>query len=194
MDRIGALSLAESGLMLRLLGPPEVVCAGRLLALPRRQVRALLYRLAVAQGPVPRDRLCFLFWPDRPDAEARRALARVLALLRRDLPDPGVLVADAEQVGPRPGMVWSDIEVFGRFTATAEAPRREELLQQAVDLYRGPLLDGFALADAAEFEEWLAGERGRWERRYLEALAALIELRTARGDHAAAIATAERYL
>ena len=36
--------------------------------------------------------------------------------------------------------------------------RRDEALQLAVDLYRGPFLDGFALPDSPEFEDWSAGD------------------------------------
>src|SRR3712207_7950848 len=42
-------------------------------------------------------------------------------------------------------------------------------LQATVALYRGPFADGFVLADAPVFDEWLAGERAAWERRYLQA-------------------------
>ena len=40
----------------------------------------------------------------------------------------------------------------------------------AVGVYGGPLLDGFHVDDAAEFERWLDGERTRLAREYVEAL------------------------
>jgi DNA-binding SARP family transcriptional activator len=51
---------AECRLHITLLGPPQLVADGQPLPLPRRQLRALLYRLAVALRPVPREQLCFL--------------------------------------------------------------------------------------------------------------------------------------
>ncbi len=59
-------SRASTDLGVYLLGPPRVEWAGDPWDIPRRQVRALLYRLAVQPDPVPRERLCFLFWPDVP--------------------------------------------------------------------------------------------------------------------------------
>ena len=69
-----------------LLGPPQVRWAGQPVVLPRRQLRALLYRLATSPQPVPRDQLSFLFWPDIPEAAARRKLIVLLNHLRSALP------------------------------------------------------------------------------------------------------------
>ena len=69
-----------------------------------------------------------------------------------------------------------------------------EALQRAVDLYRGPFLAGFSLPASPEFEAWVNQERYAAERRYLEALAALMDRRAASGEYASAIACARRYL
>lgn len=69
-----------------------------------------------------------------------------------------------------------------------------EALQRAVDLYRGPFLAGFSLPASPEFEAWVTQERYAAERRYLEALAALMDRRAASGEYASAIACARRYL
>jgi DNA-binding SARP family transcriptional activator len=63
-----------------MLGPPAVACGGRPAAVPRRQVRALLHRLVTDLKPVRREQLGFLFWPDIPDAVARRNWSRARAL------------------------------------------------------------------------------------------------------------------
>src|SRR3712207_2857373 len=67
-------------------------------------------------------------------------------------------------------------------------------LQATVALYRGPFADGFVLADAPVFDEWLAGERAAWERRYLQALAALGEHAASAGAYDIAIDSAQRFL
>src|SRR5262249_45497904 len=77
---------------------------------------------------------------------------------------------------------------------TAEPRRRAVALQQAVDLARGSFMEGFTLPSSPEFEEWAVQERQSWERRVLEALAALVEHHAARGAYGAAIAAAQRYL
>jgi predicted ATPase/DNA-binding SARP family transcriptional activator len=184
---------SDAGLRIRVLGPPAVVWAGQTLPIARRQARALLYRLAAQAAPVPRERLCYLFWPDDPEASARRSLAHLLTHLRRALPAPDILLTSNDQIGLDFRRVWSDAVDFARLAVTADS-NRGAALDQAVHLVRGPFLDGFSLPDRPEFEDWSAQERQVWERRHLELLTTLIEERTARGDLAAAIAYAQRCL
>jgi DNA-binding SARP family transcriptional activator len=207
--------LIAADLRIYLLGPPRVEWAGRPLVIPRRQARALLYRLAVRVEPAPREHLCFLFWPDVPESTARRNLSHLLTHLRHALPDPDLLLITEDRVGLDPRRVWSDAVAFERLGAAfiplpptpsplsqgwergegAKGVRGEsEGPQQAVDLYRGPFLAGFSLPNSPEFEAWAAQERYAWERLYLEALAALIEDRRGKEEYEAAIAYAQRYL
>lgn len=176
-----------------LLGAPEITWAGQPLSLPRRQTRALLYRLAADPQPAPRAQLCFLFWPDIADGTARRNLTRLLVLLRQALPRPAFLQTEDEVVSLDHTHLWSDTGEFARLAATARTARRQALAQ-AVELGRGPFLDGFALPDCPEFEAWIDTERRTWERRLFDALAALIEAHSAAHDYTAAIAAAHRYL
>jgi len=203
---------AEAELQVYLLGPPRVEWAGRALAIPRRQARALLYRLAAQLEPVPREHLCFLFWPDTPESTARRNLSRLLTHLRRALPAPEVLVTLSDHVGLDPYRIWSDTVAFEERATARGTPTMvgvpgatarvaptvmgatTEGAPTAVDLYRGPFLAGFSVPEAPEFETWATLERQRWEHVYLETLAGLIEERAANGDYATAIACARRYL
>jgi DNA-binding SARP family transcriptional activator len=185
-----------------MLGPPNVEWADRALAISRRQVRALLYRLAARLQPVPREHLCFLFWPDTPESTCRRNLSHLLTHLRHALPTPDVLLSSGDHVALDPDRVWSDTAAFERLCAIvgphrrATTPRRGSgpALERAVNLYRGSFLPGFSLPTGPEFEAWAAQERCTWERLYLQALAALIEEHVARGAYDAAIAYAQRYL
>lgn len=68
-------NLQPSALHIKLFGVPQLVTEEQPLTLPRRQARALLYRVAAAHQPVPRDQLCWLLWPDSPDVVARRNLS-----------------------------------------------------------------------------------------------------------------------
>ena len=71
--------------------------------------------------------------------------------------------------------------------ADFESALRRGDLASAVELYRGPFLEGFYLGDAPEFEQWLDGERGRLARSYAGALERLARSADAAHDHAAAI-------
>ena len=193
-DREQPAGEAVATLRTHLLGPPEVVWADRVLSLPRRQVRALLYRLAAGPKPVPREKLCYLLWPDTPEADARRHLRGLLGHLRHALPVPDLLLASQEMIGLDPDRTWSDTVLFERLCTASGPVARAEVLQQAVDLYRGPFLSGFSLPSSPEFEMWVTAQRQTWERRYLETLAVLVDEEALRGEHAAAIGYARRYL
>ena len=56
-------------LHIHMLGPPQTAWNGRPLTIRRRQVRALLYRLAAARQPLSRDHLCFSSGPTSPSRE-----------------------------------------------------------------------------------------------------------------------------
>lgn len=186
---------APADLRVYLLGPPRVAWAGDPLKIPRRQVRALLYHLAARLEPIPREQLCFLFWPDVPESKARRSLSVLLSHLRRVLPTPDALLTSGDRVGLNPRRGWSDSLAFERLCdPSREESRPPDALQQAIDLYRGPFLAGFSLPGSPEFETWASLERQVWERQYLEALSALMEVHDARGELDAAIVCARRYL
>src|SRR5262245_2827703 len=184
----------DAPLQIALLGAPEVTWAGAARPIPRRQTRALLYRLAAEPRVVPRAQLGLHFWPDLPDASARRNVTHLLTLLRRALPRSDLLLSDGEAVGLNPQAVWSDTTAFARLIGTVDRQRRPAALTEALDLYRGPFLDGFALPDCPEFEVWLDLERSAWERRVDDVLTAVVEAATVARDYAAAIATARRAL
>ncbi|MEJ2735967.1 MAG: AAA family ATPase [Anaerolineae bacterium] len=175
-------------LEVQLFGPPKVTWVDRPLPVSRRQVRALLYRLAADQRPVPREQLCFLFWPDTPESSARRKLTGLVNHLRRSLPTPELLITDDDQVRLDPERTWSDTVAFDRWGAQAGT------LERAVGLYRGRFLEGFSLPDSPEYEMWAALERQTWERRYLDDLARLIKVHAANQAYDAAIRCARDYL
>jgi len=63
---------------------------------------------------------------------------------------------------------------------------------QAVQLSVGPRLDGFHLADSAEFDQWLDAERARLGQRHAKALESLAESSESRVDFAAAVSWWQR--
>ena len=117
-DEAPRLSESEERLRVYLLGPPAVAWGNHPLLIPRRQARALLYRLATRLQPVPREQLCFLFWPDAPEATARRHLSHLLTHLRRALPIPELLLVAADQIALDASRVWSDVATFEQLCAT----------------------------------------------------------------------------
>lgn len=93
-----------------------------------------------------------LFWPDFPEPTARRNLTRLLVLLRNALPNPALVLTEDEFITLDRQGIWSDTVAMMQLLATSDPSMRTVALTQAVDLYRGPFLDGFALPDSPEFE------------------------------------------
>jgi DNA-binding SARP family transcriptional activator/TolB-like protein len=141
---------------------------------------ALLAVLAVARGrPVGRERLLGLLWPDHPADAARHTLSESLSVLRRELGDQ-LFVSLGDEVALNPQVAGSDVEAF---EAALEAGRLEE----AVAAYGGPLLDGFYVANALEFERWVDGERDRLARAFARALETLATGAEAAGNPVQAV-------
>lgn len=187
-------ALAPPALQIYLLGPPRVEWQSQPLTIPRRQARALLYRLAAEPQPVPRDHLCYLFWPDTGETTARHNLSRLLTILHLALPDPHLLYSREDQIVLDPQGTWSDTRAFDECWVTWCQHGNPACLRAAADLYRGPFLAGFVLPDSAEFDAWVRQAQEFWTRRYLQTLAALSETLTTSGDYAGAVDVVRRYL
>lgn len=177
-----------------LFGAPRLEWQGHTLTVPRRQTRGLLFYLAAQDRPSPREDICFRFWPDVPEREARRNFSRLFTHLRRALPSPDLLLARGEEIATNPGLVWSDAGAMGCLQRRAEASHDLHHLVEAADLYGGPFLHGFSLPDSPEFDEWAIRTRAIHEQAHLRILRELMEAHAGRQDYRAAIATAERYL
>jgi DNA-binding SARP family transcriptional activator/TolB-like protein len=171
------------------LGPLAVERDGAALALPAsRKVRALLAYLALAPGPVPRGRLCDLFWdgPDDPRGELRWCLSR----LRRVLDEPGRPSRVLAQ-GDTVRLDLADGEVDALEVARSGGPALSpERLRTLAARFRGDFLDGLELDRSPAFQAWLVAQR----RRFRGCHAALLE-RLARGTSGEeALAWLERWL
>lgn len=174
------------------LGPAFVEWQGEPLAIARRQARGLLYRLAAQVGPVPREELCFTFWPDEPEADAHRHLSHLLSQLRQSLPLPAVVRTKNELVDADRQLIWSDSAVF--WSGCLGEREDVSLLKQALELYRGPFMYGFSLSACPEFTNWVAAQRTQYQRLYLDALTTVIDLEARQANYNRAIFYARRYL
>jgi len=178
---------------LKLLGGFEArLDSGRKIALPTRKAEALLAYLALAQGkPRSRDQLVGLLWSDRGESQAKGSLRQALTSLRHGLPANGapVIETEGEDVALEAGAVAVDVLVFERLAKNGSNGN----LAHASKLYRGPLLDGFAVRDPA-FDDWLAQERARLHGLAVGAVEQLLAGLLGDGDKAAAIDAAQRLI
>jgi DNA-binding SARP family transcriptional activator len=156
-----------------------------LLRQPKRLALLVYLRLRAPSGPVRRDTLLGLFWPDLPQDRARRALSQSLYILRRSLGNGLVDAGGQELVAVDPSGIWCDASRFEEALAAGN-------LEEALSLYRGDLLEGFYLPDASEFERWLDEQRTRLRNRAAEAATALAERDSAAGALGGALHWARR--
>ena len=144
---------------LRLLGVARAEHAGTELRFPDRKCIALLAVLAL-DGPCTRARMAALLWDEQSDADARRNLRRELHRLRETGFEALLQVeGDHLQLGPD---VTVDAVTFSRLAAAASGPGGDDAAAErsvALAAYGGPLLEGFDLAGAPAFNDWLAARR-----------------------------------
>lgn len=156
--------------------------AGRDVSIAARKAQQLLAILAVsAPQPVPRDRLVGLLWGEMPEERARHSLRQLLSSLRKE-----VAAVRADGDGLALDLEACSVDALELRRLAASGAR--DSLARAVDLYRGPLLDG---ADATE---WLTIERRRLAELAAGAMARLAGSYSEAGDLAATAQVLRRWL
>src|SRR5438270_12463267 len=163
-----------SVLRLNVLGPPQVYHDGSRLTFALRKAQALLLYLAVEGGLHPRSKLAALLSPATEPTDARKTLRNAITLLRSLLADASTthshLLAEQDLLGLNPqAPLELDLEVVQqaytaaqRLSTVPSEPQRATLVtqvQQALDLVRGPFLDGFWLREETGFDEWVGQQR-----------------------------------
>jgi predicted ATPase/DNA-binding SARP family transcriptional activator len=173
--------------------------------IPSRAARSLFaYLVTYRDRPHTRDLLAGTFWPDLPDATARRRLSRALWQIRHvlrpfvlpqdrqaqdqaSLPSP-VLVAEGDTIQLDPDLpLWLDVEEFTRHNAqcTRGGPDAIVHCELCIEHYRGEFLAGY-------YDDWVVVERERLREMFLEALARLVEGHKGRGEYERALLYARR--
>lgn len=149
---------------------------------------ALLAYLALARGRglQRRDTLLGLFWPELDQKHARNSLSNMLHQIRRSLGADVVVTRGHHEVGVAEGAVRCDALMFQEALDGGRAA-------EALELYRGDLLEGFFVPDASpEFDHWVDSERARLRRRAAEAARGLVEQAEQAGRTAEAIGWARK--
>jgi DNA-binding SARP family transcriptional activator len=168
-------------LSVRLLGGFQVELDGHpLTGFRSDRVRALLAFLAAEAGQAhSRDLLAWMLYPDMPDKAAHTNLRSVIANLRRVIGEP--LSSAPHLIVDRRALQfnlsseqWLDAAALASLVEVSRAePGPLTLLQEAIELYRGPFLHGFSLRDSAPFEEWLQLRREQIGRQVMAGLSRL---------------------
>lgn len=181
--------MSSPTLRIRLFGSLELVWSDEALSAPSspKACSVLAYLILHHNLPIPRDRLTGIFWPERPDARARRALSNALWQIRsalgpvaRRLTTEGDTVAFKMQEGD-----WLDVAEFEEgVDRYADGKIDVAPIPSLSDLYRADFLE-------ACYDDWALVERERLRGLYLRALEYLIEAHKQRGEFEEALAYAQ---
>lgn len=149
--------------------------AGRMRTQPKRLV-VLIY-LAIesrAKGPVARDQVTEVFWPDSDPSRARNALRQTLSFIRRSLGEDAVVGVGADRLAVADFVVCDAI----RFEALIDSGKREE----AMALFGGDFLPDAPVVDSRAFADWLDERRVHFRKCAAKAAWDLSDEAEARGD------------
>jgi DNA-binding SARP family transcriptional activator len=168
------------------------------LAFESLKAQALLAYLAVEScRPHSREALAGMLWPDRPASAALANLRHTLASLRTTLGErlqgqDGSIHSFFNASSNRlefklTRAVWVDLREFDQRLALAALEQDKGLqttiahLSDAVQLYRGRFMEGFALRGCPEFEDWMLLRRENTALQQQKALRNLAEALEASG-------------
>jgi predicted ATPase/DNA-binding SARP family transcriptional activator len=166
---------------------------------PRKDVRQLLKLLALHPGHrLTKGAAIEALWPeagtqDRLAARLHNALYGLRKTLEPDRAGRGAslyVTADADAIAlAADGSVWVDVDAFEQSVDVGLVDETaSDRLEEAVALYRGPLLP----EDAAE--DWCGIARTHLEQRYVGALRTLAARSERRGEAAGAVVSLQRLL
>ena len=153
---------------------------------PAQRHRLALLALIVAAWPQPlsRDRAMGLLWPERDLAGARRLLNLAVHVLRSALGE-GAILSTGDGLVLNPSCLSCDLLDL-RTAVTAGASER------VIQLYTGPLMDGFHLDESTEFGYWLDERRNEITHAYTGALLTLAAQQERSGDVHGRVGTCRR--
>lgn len=179
--------------------------------------RALLAYLAVERTGMAHSRssLAELLWPGYGEENARASLRQRLHHLRKSLgyydrqatsahETPELLLVTRQTVHFNPDAdIWVDVTQFSNLLAQCSRHDHPHLatcktclppMRQAIALYRGDFLAGFAVDDSVEFEEWRRNKQEELHIQALYLLSILTDAAEADGDYMAARQYARRQI
>lgn len=164
------------------LGPGFVLMDGQSIDTWEGHLPRLLFFFALDRPIITRSEICQAFWPELDTDQAVNVFHVTKRRLHKAL-EMDVLVHDEGyyRVNPNLAIHYDVMEFVGALIAgrDQENPNRMAAWQRAIDLYRGPFLQGHN-------DQWILDRREDYQAGYLEALTemAYVRLNEGRQEHA----------
>jgi DNA-binding SARP family transcriptional activator/TolB-like protein/Tfp pilus assembly protein PilF len=153
---------------------------------PRRVALLAYLTIAEPRGFHSRDTLLGLFWPDYDQQRARNALSQAVHFLRRALGTAAIVSGADDQLRVATELIACDAVLF-------EEAVNGGRVEEALELYQGPFLEGFHVSAAApELERWVDGRRSYFARLYARVLEDVAARHEAIGGFAEAVTLRQR--
>jgi DNA-binding SARP family transcriptional activator len=150
----------------------------------RKNLALLLYLARSPHRRRSRQHLIGLLWADKDEKAARHSLTEALRVLRQIVGEDK-LAAQGDTIELASDAIDLDIDHFER------AMERGDVVG-ASDMVTGDFLEGFAIGDASEFEDWLTAERSTLRRQGVEVLVRHANQLSSSGQVSTATQIAER--
>jgi DNA-binding SARP family transcriptional activator len=178
------------------LGPGYVLLNGETIDTWEGHLPRLLFFFALDRPVVTRSEICQAFWPDLENDQAVNVFHVTKRRLHKAL-NYDILVHEGGyyRVNPEVSITYDIMTFVGSLVRgrSPEVPDKSAIWQEAIDLYRGPFLQGHN-------DRWIVERRLDYQKGYLEALSemARIRLQEGRQEHALglllrAVAENDRY-
>ena len=168
------------------LGPPVVRLEDGSVPASLQWHKNLALLVYLARSPKrsrARDHLIGLLWGDQRQEDARHSLNQAVSTLRTYAGES--VETDRTHVRLTDRAVALDVEQLEACAAAAD-------YEAAARLIAGLFLEGFSVAGASGFDDWMAAERTHWQRRSVAILECLSAQALARGDLGGAEEAARR--
>jgi DNA-binding SARP family transcriptional activator len=169
----GMPTAGEIHLDVSALGPGHVMLDGEAIETWEGHLPRLLFFFALDRPVVTRSEICEAFWPDLDNDQAVNVFHVTKRRLHKAL-DFDVLVHEDGyyRVNPQVAVRFDIVEFVGALVRgrSPEAEDKAPIWQSAIDLYRGPFLQGHS-------DPWILQRRADYQLGYLEALSEMARIR-----------------
>jgi DNA-binding SARP family transcriptional activator len=157
------------------------------------KAQALLYYLVTSGRIHYRNELASLFWPDMPDAQARKNLRNILPVLRSCV-GTHIIITPRTAMFNRYTPYTIDVETFESLVGGDPTHASTASLAEAVSHYQDDFLNGFYVRNAPVFEEWMLLKRAYLREMLIDTLHTLTARHLDDQDFHAALHVSRRLL